>query len=147
MPFTYDYPRPMVTADCLIFSGAGDELRILLIRRGHEPYRNMWALPGGFLEMDEELEECALRELKEETGLTGVVLNQLFTVGTPGRDPRGRTITVLYYGFAYYRSDKLKAGDDASDIYWFLVNKLPPMAFDHTEVIRRAVKELKLLCK
>jgi 8-oxo-dGTP diphosphatase len=144
MSFTYDYPRPMVTTDCMIFSGAGEELRILLVRRGREPFLHMWALPGGFLEMDEDLDACAYRELKEETGLAGIELKQLFTAGTPDRDPRGRTISVIYYGFAYYRSDKIKAGDDASDVYWFLVNKLPPMAFDHLEVINRALAELKL---
>jgi 8-oxo-dGTP diphosphatase len=144
MPFTYDYPRPMVTTDCLIFSGSGEELRVLLIRRGCDPFKHMWALPGGFLEPDEELDACAHRELKEETGLSGVELKQLFSVGTVGRDPRGRTITVMYYGFAYYRTDKLKAGDDASDVYWFLVNKLPPMAFDHARVVRQAVLDLKL---
>lgn len=144
MPYTYDYPRPMVTTDCVVFSGAGEELRVLLVRRACEPFRNMWALPGGFLEMDEELDDCARRELEEETGLKGTELKQLFTVGTIGRDPRGRTISVIYCGQAYYRSDKIKAGDDASDVYWFLVKNLPPMAFDHAEIIRRAVKELKL---
>lgn len=142
MSFIYDYPRPSVTTDCLVFSGKGDDTMILLIRRGREPFRGMWALPGGFLDMDEELDDCARRELQEETGLTGITLKQLFTVGTIGRDPRGRTITVMYYGFAYHRSEKIQAGDDAISAKWFSVKKLPELAFDHKVVIEKAIADL-----
>jgi len=144
MSFTYNYPRPLVTTDCLIFSGAGEELKILLIRRKNEPFMNMWALPGGFLDMDEDLDDCALRELHEETGLKDIDLKQLFTIGTPGRDPRGRSISVIYYGFAYHRSEKIRAGDDAADAYWFSVKHFPRLAFDHAKIIEQAVNELKL---
>ena len=144
MPFTYDYPRPSVTTDILIFSGKGDETKILLIQRGKDPFKGWWALPGGFLDMDEELDECARRELKEETGLSGIELKQLFTVGDVGRDPRGRTISVMFYGFAYHRSDKVQAGDDARAVQWFSVKNLPDLAFDHILIIERAFADLAL---
>jgi 8-oxo-dGTP diphosphatase len=104
----------------------------------------MWALPGGFLNMDEELDECARRELQEETGLTGIELRQLFTIGTIGRDPRGRTITVMYYGFAYHRTEKVLAGDDAIAAKWFPVKGLPELAFDHKAVIEKAIAVLNI---
>jgi 8-oxo-dGTP diphosphatase len=143
MAFTYEYQRPMVTTDILLFSGEKDHLKILLIRRGKEPYKDCWALPGGFLEMDEELDACARRELKEETGITGIELKELFTVGTIGRDPRGRTITIMFYAFTEEDSVLPKAGDDAAEVKWFTISKLPEkLAFDHAVVLRRAIDKI-----
>jgi len=98
MSFTYKYPRPCVTTDCLIFRKIGCNWCLLLIERGNEPFKGCWALPGGFLEMEEDLETCAARELQEETGLTGIELHQLYAFGAPNRDPRHRTISVAYWG-------------------------------------------------
>ena len=96
MSFTYDYPRPCVTTDCLIFRKIDSIWSLLLIERGNEPYKGCWALPGGFLEMEEDLETCAARELQEETGLTGISLHQLYAFGEPHRDPRHRTISIAF---------------------------------------------------
>lgn len=141
MPFTYDYPRPAVTTDCLIFkcSQAGDAL--LLIRRGRPPYQGMWALPGGFMEMDETLEQTALRELEEETGLKGIRLEQFRAFSGLDRDPRQRTIGIVFYGFADEEAIA-KAGDDAADADWFSLEKLPPLAFDHNLVTHEALQML-----
>jgi 8-oxo-dGTP diphosphatase len=141
MPYTYDYPRPMVTADVLLFTGEGINIEILLIRRGHPPFDGCWALPGGFLEMDEELSACAERELLEETGISGLALQELFTAGSPGRDPRGRVITVIFYAYMKNRP-ATRAGDDASQTGWFRVSGLPALAFDHQQVISKAVAML-----
>ena len=135
MPYTYEYPRPMLTADCVVLRNG----EVLLIRRGNEPYRGCWALPGGFMEMDETIEHCAARELQEETGLQ-VAEHDLRLVGiysTPGRDPRGRTVTAAY---AMHLSDNRQAhaGDDAAEARWWPLTALPPLAFDHAEIITDA---------
>ena len=104
-----------------------------MIKRGNYPFEGLWALPGGFLEMDEDLPECARRELKEETGLSVDTLTQFRTYGKPGRDPRGRTITVIYYGFA--ENENVSGGDDAAEAAWFPLQDLPQLAFDHREII------------
>ncbi len=134
-------PKVCVTCDILVFTGAGDERRILLIKRAHPPFKGRWALPGGFIELDETLEESALRELEEETGVRGVKLHQLGTWGDPGRDPRGRTVSVAYWTVVK-RAD-VKAGDDAADAQWHSVNDLPPLAFDHGDMIRAALPQVK----
>lgn len=135
MPYTYEYPRPMLTADCVVVRG-GD---VLLVRRGNDPFRGCWALPGGFMEMDEDIAHCAIRELREETGLA-VAAADLRLVGVysaPGRDPRGRTVTVAY------RVDVPEgtcptAGDDATEAHWWPLAALPPLAFDHADIVAAA---------
>jgi 8-oxo-dGTP diphosphatase len=135
MKYCYEYPRPAVTADVIILKPENDLLLVLLIERKHPPYEGMWALPGGFLNMDETLEEAALRELQEETGITGIPLEQFHTYSKVNRDPRHRTITTVYLGFADENTPAPIAGDDAAKTRWFVLNELPPMAFDHGEVM------------
>ncbi len=142
MQYTYDYPRPMVTTDCIVLHGESENFKVLLIKRKNNPYKNLWALPGGFVDMNEDLEAAALRELQEETGIIPANIKQLFTVGTPGRDPRGRTISVIYY--TIFKSDMptIIAGDDASEARWFSVNNLPGLAFDHTVVLQNGIEKI-----
>jgi len=142
--YVYDWPRPMVTVDAAVFTFSDDKAKVLLINRGNEPFKGKWALPGGFVDMDEELEDAVARELEEETGLATVQLEQMRTFGTVGRDPRGRMITIVFMGIATEGQDKIKAGDDAAQAQWFDIEKLPSnMAFDHNEVVRFAIEKLK----
>lgn len=131
MKYTYDYPRPAVTADIIILRHINNQQFVLLIERKHPPFEGMWALPGGFLEMDETLEEAALRELREETGITGIELKQFHTFSKVKRDPRHRTITTVFIGYADSKTPAPQAGDDASKAKWFDINELPSLAFDH----------------
>jgi 8-oxo-dGTP diphosphatase len=140
--YCYAYPHPAVTADVVLFTLRESELQLLLIRRGGEPFAGSWALPGGFLEIDEDLERCAQRELEEETGIAGVYLEQLYTFGTPGRDPRERVISVAYYALAPSDGLVLRPASDAADVRWFPIGQLPPLAFDHAEIIRLAHQRL-----
>lgn len=142
MPFTYRYPHPAVTIDIVIFTIRQDELKVLLIKRALPPHRNQWALPGGFIKLEESLEEGAKRELQEETGVTGVYLEQLYTFGRPDRDPRERVITVAYY--ALIPSDELepKAASDAENVSWFGLKELPDLAFDHKRILKMAHERL-----
>ena len=136
MPYTYDYPRPMLTADCIVVRDS----ELLLIRRGNEPFRGCWALPGGFMEMDETIEHCAVRELQEETGIV-VSEKQLTLVGiysALGRDPRGRTVTVAY-AVRVPEDTHALAGDDAADLRWWPIDQLPPLAFDHDAILSAAL--------
>ena len=133
--YVYQWPRPMVTVDAMIFAGCQAERKVLLIKRGNEPFKGMWALPGGFVEMDEELIDAANRELFEETGVDGIELKQLHTFGGIGRDPRGRLITIVFFA-TLEKETETKAGDDAAEAKWFAVDQLPEMAFDHREAIR-----------
>jgi 8-oxo-dGTP diphosphatase len=139
--YTYDYPRPAVTVDVVIVSDEPDP-RVLLIRRKHDPFAGMWALPGGFIEMSEPLEAAARRELYEETGVEAAQLEQLHTFGDPRRDPRGRTISVAY--LAIVDADKLKprAADDAAEAGWHSLHRPPPLAFDHGEILACASRRL-----
>ena len=142
--YIYDWPRPMVTVDAIVFSFFRGKTRLLLVNRKNEPFKGLWAIPGGFIEIDEELEAAVARELAEETGLTGVPLKQMHTFGRCGRDPRGRQITVAFMGVATNGLDKIKGGDDAAKAKWFDIEKLPSnMAFDHNEVAAFAAKKLK----
>lgn len=143
MAHTYEYPRPALTVDCVVFGFDGAGLQVLLIRRGLEPFLGAWALPGGFVHMEEDLEAAARRELEEETGLKGVFLEQLETFGAPGRDPRGRVVSVAY--FALVRPDRNPArGDtDASEAAWFPADKLPELAFDHSAILATALERLR----
>lgn len=137
MSYTYAYPRPAVTVDAVIFRIHNDQREVLLIERGHPPFEHQWALPGGFVDMDEDLETAVARELEEETGLKNIPLHQLHTFGAPGRDPRHRTISVAYWGIEEAHQT-LQAGDDAQNARWFLLDKLPETAFDHNEIISLA---------
>lgn len=142
--YVYEWPRPMVTVDAVILSFVDKQQKVLLINRRKEPYKGMWALPGGFIELDEELEESATRELQEETGLGNVSLRQLRAFGKIGRDPRGRQISIAFMGIVDRPQDKVKGGDDAREARWFDINKLPEqLAFDHNEIISVALDELK----
>ena len=123
-----------ITVDAIIFYKKASLLKIVLIRRKNEPFKNQWALPGGFLEVNESLEEGAIRELEEETGLKVEKLQQVRAFGRPERDPRGRTISIAFVGVIDEES-KLKAHDDAADAKWFDINDLPKLAFDHSEII------------
>lgn len=138
-----EYPRPMVTVDVVIFTLRENDLQVLLIRRRNPPFAGMWAIPGGFVDIDESLETAALRELEEETGVRDVYLEQFHTFGDPGRDPRGRTITVAY--LALVRADQIQpwAGDDAAEACWWPMRALPPLAFDHDRILARALEHLR----
>jgi len=140
---TYDYPRPMLTVDCVIFGLDADRLQVLLIRRRSDPFRDHWALPGGFVDMDESLEDAARRELTEETGLKDIYLEQLFTFGDPGRDPRGRTIAVAYYGLVSMRRHTPVAADDASEAVWKDATSARRLAFDHDRILAVALERLR----
>lgn len=141
--YVYDWPRPMVTTDALVFANVEDNPKVLLIQRGQDPYKGKWAFPGGFIEMDEELHDAVARELEEETGLSGVDLHQMHTFGTIGRDPRGRMITVTFIGIVPADQMDVTAGDDAAQAKWFDIDKLPPMAFDHDRVAEMAIQRFR----
>lgn len=141
-PYSYAYPHPAVTTDVVVFSIREHRLQLLLIRRAAEPFQGHWALPGGFLDIDEDLDHCAARELEEETGVSGVYLEQLYTFGRPGRDPRERVISVAYFALIPSEKLDLHAASDASEAAWFSVSDLPPLAFDHQEIIRVAHERL-----
>lgn len=142
MAYTYDYPRPMVTVDAVVLRKTGTNTEVLLIKRGHYPYEGMWALPGGFVDMEETLEEAVGRELQEETGLTGIMLKQLHAFSDIHRDPRGRNISIIFWGIASADNSSVEGGDDAIDARWFAIDQLPELAFDHSKVIEMAIKKL-----
>ena len=142
--YTYRYPRPALTVDCVVFGLDGqDTLKVLLIQRQLPPYQDQWALPGGFVHMDESLEAAARRELQEETGLQGVFLEQLYTFGDTGRDPRDRVVSVAYYALINLTEHNIQAATDARDAAWFPVNQLPALAFDHPQIFERAIFRLQ----
>jgi 8-oxo-dGTP diphosphatase len=143
MPHCYDHPRPALTVDCVVFGFDDGDLKVLLIQRGAAPFRGKWALPGGFVQMDETLEEAARRELAEETGITKLFLEQLFTFGDPGRDPRGRVVTVAYYALVKLSDHRVEAASDAARAAWFTIDDLPPLAFDHAKIIATALERLR----
>lgn len=140
--YQYEYPHPAVTTDVVIFTVRDKQLKLLQIMRGGEPYKGKWALPGGFIQLDEDLETGARRELAEETGVTGVYLEQLYTYGAVDRDPRERVITVAYS--ALIPSDKivLQAATDAEAVGWFSMDELPELAFDHKNIVDMAHQRL-----
>jgi 8-oxo-dGTP diphosphatase len=141
-PHCYAYPHPAVTTDVVLFTIRDAELQLLLIRRSNPPFQDCWALPGGFLDIDEDLDRCAARELQEETGVSDLYLEQLGTFGAVGRDPRERVISVAYFALAPAERLSIRAGDDAADARWFALPDLPPLAFDHAEIIRIAQQRL-----
>jgi 8-oxo-dGTP diphosphatase len=143
MPFTYQYPRPSVTVDAVVFGFDDQDLKVLLIQRALEPFLGKWALPGGFVQMDESLEAAVRRELQEETGLANIYLEQLYTFGQPARDPRGRVISIAYYGLVKLADHQVLAATDASNAAWFPVTEVPPLAFDHDQILDIAHKRLQ----
>ena len=142
--YCYEYPHPAVTVDAVVFGRGGGELKVLLIQRDRAPFRGKWAIPGGFLEMDESLDEAARRELKEETGIGEIELEQVGAFGSPKRDPRERVISVAYVGVVKLAGLDVQAADDARKAEWFSVRKLPALAFDHAEIIEAALKRVGL---
>lgn len=144
MPYSYEYPRPAVTVDCIIFGlDESHQLKVLLIQRAKDPFKDYWALPGGFVLAEETLKEAALRELEEETGVKDVFVEQLFTFGDPDRDPRGRVISVAYYALVNLEEHQLSASSDASRAEWFEINHLPKLAFDHDRIFEAALDRLQ----
>jgi len=139
--YTYDYPRPAVTTDCVVFGHDGHKLKVLLIERGNEPYKGFWAFPGGFLNMDETAEQGALRELKEETRLDLRYIKQVGVFSEVNRDPRGRVITIAFYALA--KKAEVQGGDDAAKAQWFALNEVPPLAFDHDQMLQKALQMIK----
>ena len=139
--YTYDYPRPAVTTDCVVFGFDGHDLKILLIERGIEPYKGAWAFPGGFLNMDETAEQGALRELREETGLDLNYLKQVGAFSDVDRDPRTRVITIAFYALA--KKSEVQGGDDAAKAQWFALNEVPRLAFDHDYILRKTMEKLR----
>lgn len=143
MAYTYKYPRPAVTVDCVIFGYDATDLKILLIERGIEPFKGRYALPGGFVRMNETTDMTAERELREETGLDRIYLEQLYTFSELDRDPRGRVVSVAYYALINLNDYKITAGDDAKDADWYSINKMPDLAFDHQIIFVTALNRLK----
>lgn len=139
MPFTYEFPRPAVTVDTALFAMRAEDLAVLLVQRKNPPFRGAWALPGGFVDRDEALERAAARELQEETGVTGVRLEQLGAFGDPGRDPRGHCITVAFYSFVVADTQPV-AADDAADAAWVSVRELPLPSWGERQPARNAVR-------
>ncbi len=139
--YCYKYPHPAVTSDCVIFGYDGIYIKVLLIKRGIEPYKGSWAFPGGFMNMNETAEQCARRELEEETGLKNVAVEQFYTFTDVNRDPRERVITIAHY--ALVRLSEVKGGDDADKAQWFTYNEIPSLAFDHDLILRKAMNKLK----
>ena len=141
--YTYEYPRPSVTVDIVVYGyDGGKQLKLLLIKRGSDPFKGSWALPGGFVDMDENLETAALRELEEETGVKDLFVEQLYTFGNPGRDPRGRVISVAYFSLVNLQDHPAVAASDAAKAEWFPLNELPELAFDHSDIIKTANNRL-----
>ncbi|HEY4299903.1 MAG TPA: NUDIX domain-containing protein [Candidatus Didemnitutus sp.] len=143
MPYTYEHPHPAVTVDAVVFGCDDADLKVLLIQRDLPPFRHRWALPGGFVRLDESLEDAARRELHEETGITAPYLEQLYTFGQPRRDPRERVISVAYYALVKLSEHAVHATSDALNVAWFPVADLPSLAFDHEEILESALRRLK----
>ncbi|MCP3143080.1 NUDIX hydrolase [Pyxidicoccus xibeiensis] len=143
MSHTYEYPRPALTVDCVVFGLDDEDLKVLLIRRGVEPFAGRWALPGGFVRMDEALDTAARRELEEEAGIRPGHMEQLYTFGAPERDPRGRVVTVAYFALVKLSDHTLHAATDAREAAWFSVWDTPKLAFDHADILSTALQRLK----
>jgi 8-oxo-dGTP diphosphatase len=143
MTATYEYPRPALTVDAVVFGLDDEDLKVLLIRRDLEPFRGKWALPGGFVRVEESLEDAVRRELREETGIDQVFLEQLYTFGAVDRDPRERVVTVAYYALVKLSDHRIKAATDARDAAWFAVSEAQGLAFDHDHILAVALERLK----
>lgn len=143
MKYCYEYPRPAVTVDTVVFKYQNDTLSVLFVKRGSPPFKGFWALPGGFVEMDESLENAAKRELCEETGVKVTYLDQLYAFGDVGRDTRQRVISITYFALVRSNSCPIQAGSDAADAAWFPIHHMPPLAFDHAQMVQMAIKRLR----
>ena len=143
MAFTYPFARPALTVDVVVFGLDDDELKVMLIQRDLQPFEGRWALPGGFVRVDETLDQAAARELREETGLRNIFLEQLYTFGAIKRDPRERVVTVAYYALANLSEHAVAASSDARNAAWFSINDLPRLAFDHSEILAKALERLR----
>lgn len=143
MKFSYEFARPALTVDCVVFGLDDDGLKILLIERALAPFKGRWALPGGFVRVDESVDDAARRELSEETGLEKVFLEQLYTFGTPGRDPRERVVTVAYFALVRLSDHRVHAATDARQALWFELDDLPKLAFDHDQILEMAHDRLR----
>lgn len=137
------YERPSVAVDVVMMTLHQKDLQVLLVKRRSWPFEGMWAIPGGFVEIDESLEDAAKRELREETSVQDVYIEQLYTFGNPGRDPRTRVITVVYFALLDGEQLRIKAADDAADVGWFSVYDLPPLAFDHGDILDYTLNRLR----
>lgn len=143
MTHTYEYPRPALTVDCVVFGLDEGDLKVMLIERNLPPFKGKWALPGGFVLMDETLDEAAKRELVEETGLEDVFLEQLYTFSALDRDPRERIVSVAYYALVRLSDHQVAAATDAADAAWFSITDTPKLAFDHEAILEMALDRLK----
>lgn len=137
--FVYKYPRPSLTVDAVVFLNDRNETKVLLIKRGNPPFQDSWAFPGGFVDMEETLEQSVVRELEEETKLKDISLRQLKAYSSIDRDPRGRTVSVAFVGITDSTNCKVKGADDASEARWFSLNEIPELAFDHKAILEDAV--------
>jgi 8-oxo-dGTP diphosphatase len=143
MPYTYEHPRAALTVDCVVLGVDATELKALLIQRGLAPFKGKWALPGGFVRIEETVEEAARRELFEETGLQNVFLEQLYTFGALNRDPRERVVSVAYYALVNEMEHPARGASDATDAAWFPVARLPALAFDHSDILQAGLQRLR----
>lgn len=143
MTFTYKYARPALTADCVVFGLDDEDLKVLLIQRDLEPFSGRWALPGGFVDVGESVEKAARRELAEETGLSGIFLEQLYTFSEPDRDPREHVVSVAYFALVNLSEHIVKASTDARNAAWFEINDVPELAFDHDKILQVAYERLQ----
>lgn len=140
-PYCYEYPRPSVTVDIILFHRDGERVEVLLIKRARDPFKGAWAFPGGFVDENESLEHAAARELKEETGLEGITLEQLSAFGEPGRDPRGHTVSIAFVALLDSRIEAAGA-DDADEARWHSALRPPRLAFDHKKILRQALDRI-----
>lgn len=140
--YCYEYPRPAVTTDIVVFGYQDKALSLLLVERKNDPYKGRWSFPGGFMNMDEDAETCARRELREETGLQVTSMEQLHTFSAVDRDPRGRTVSIAYLAIVDRTQVVVRAADDAADAGWFLLSGIPPLAFDHDRILEKALDYL-----
>jgi len=143
MTWTYSHPRPALTVDCVVFGIDPAGLKVLLVQRARAPYQGLWALPGGFVDVDEPLEEAAARELEEETGISGIRLEQVHTFGAPNRDPRDRVVSVAYGALVNVGDHRVRAATDARDAGWFPVGDAHGLAFDHDTILEMALRRLR----
>ncbi len=143
MPYQYEFERPALAVDCVVFGLDEEDLKVILIQRDIAPYKGKWALPGGFVHIDESLEQAAMRELREETGVEDVFLEQLYTFGEVDRDPRERVVSVAYYALVNLRDHDIRAATDARNAAWFSVDDMPRLPFDHSRIFETALARLR----